>query len=108
MDFDQPIKEAYFPKMDSLVASRSWPARVANQKLTNLRREVDQITLDVDELKRWRDRIFDAINSGTVRLVSQYFQNIFEIYKDAKMYKFYFRRKMDKPCNSQNLKESTF
>lgn len=70
MDFDQPIKEAYFPKMDSLVASRSWPARVANQKLSNLRREVDQITLDIDELKRWRDRIFDAINSGTVRLVS--------------------------------------
>lgn len=69
MDFDEPIKEAYFPKMDSLVASRSWPSRVANQKLNNLRREVDQITIDIDELKRWRDRIFDAISTGTVRLV---------------------------------------
>lgn len=69
MDFDEPIQEAYFPKMDSLVASRPWPSRVANQRLNNLRREVDQITLDIDELKRWRDRIFDAISTGTVRLV---------------------------------------
>lgn len=70
MDFDQPIKEAYFPKMDSLVASRSWPSRVANQRLSNLKREVDQIVVDLDDMKRWRDRIFDAINSGFVRGVS--------------------------------------
>lgn len=70
IDFDQPIKEAYFPKLDSLVASRSWPARVANQTLSNLRREVDQIVVDIDDMKRWRDRIFEAINSGFVRGVS--------------------------------------
>ncbi|XP_074031041.1 phenoloxidase 1 isoform X2 [Leptinotarsa decemlineata] len=67
LDFDEPIKEAYFPKLDSLVASRNWPARVANQRLQNLRREVDQIYLDIDEMKRWRDRIFDAIHSGVVK-----------------------------------------
>ncbi|KAG5883340.1 hypothetical protein JTB14_033784 [Gonioctena quinquepunctata] len=67
IDFRAEIPEAYFPKLDSLVASRPWPARVANQKLSNLRREQDQIVFDLDELDRWRDRIIDAINSGRVR-----------------------------------------
>ncbi|XP_049822107.1 phenoloxidase 1-like [Aethina tumida] len=67
IDWKKPIKEAYFPKMDSLVASRAWPARVANQVIRDLRRESDQIVTDVDDLIRWRDRIFDAINTGVVR-----------------------------------------
>lgn len=67
IDWKQPIREAYFPKLDSLVASRAWPARVANQTLSNLRRPVDQISVDIDDLMRWRDRIFDAIHSGVIR-----------------------------------------
>ncbi|CAH1163694.1 unnamed protein product [Phaedon cochleariae] len=67
IDWTSEISEAYFPKLDSLVASRSWPARVANQKLSNLRRETDQITIDLDDMVRWRDRIYAAINSGVVR-----------------------------------------
>ncbi|XP_023309916.1 uncharacterized protein LOC108904736 [Anoplophora glabripennis] len=67
INWKEEIKEAYFPKLDSTVASRSWPARSANQKLSNLKREVDQIVLDIDDLERWRDRIFEAINRGVVR-----------------------------------------
>ncbi|CAG9771864.1 unnamed protein product [Ceutorhynchus assimilis] len=67
LDWDAPIDEAYFPKLDSLVASRAWPARVSNQRLQNVNREVDGLKLDVDDMKRWRDRIFDAIQSGMVR-----------------------------------------
>lgn len=67
IDWKAPIKEAYFPKLDSLVGSRSWPARVSNTTIQNLNRSVDQIKLDVDDLIRWRDRIFDAIHSGFVR-----------------------------------------
>ncbi|CAH0557366.1 unnamed protein product [Brassicogethes aeneus] len=67
IDWHAPIKEAYFPKLDSLVASRAYPARVADQKISNLRRNVDQITVDVDDMIRWRDRIFEAIHSGFVR-----------------------------------------
>lgn len=70
IDWNQPIKEAYFPKLDSLVASRSWPARVANQRLSNLKRESDQVVVDIDDLVRWRDRIFDAIHSGVAQGVS--------------------------------------
>ncbi|GJQ85376.1 PPO1 [Trypoxylus dichotomus] len=65
-EWKDPIEEAYFPKLDSLVASRAWPARVTNQRLSDLRREQDQITQDIDDLYRWRDRIFNAIHSGTV------------------------------------------
>ncbi|XP_050307530.1 phenoloxidase 1-like [Anthonomus grandis grandis] len=67
LDWNKEIPEAYFPKLDSLVASRSWPARVSNQKLQNVKREVDGINIDVDDMKRWRDRIYDAIHSGMVR-----------------------------------------
>ncbi|KAG5864954.1 hypothetical protein JTB14_018716 [Gonioctena quinquepunctata] len=66
-NFEEPIKEAYFPKLDSLVASRSWPARVANQRIQNLRREDNQIVLDIDEMKRWKNRIFEAIHVGSVK-----------------------------------------
>nr|Q8I6K1.1 RecName: Full=Phenoloxidase 1; AltName: Full=Prophenoloxidase-I; Flags: Precursor [Holotrichia diomphalia]BAC15603.1 prophenoloxidase-II [Holotrichia diomphalia] len=66
-EWKDPIPEAYFPKLDSLVASRAWPARVTDQKLSNLRRDQDQITQDVDDLYRWRDRIYEAIHSGFVQ-----------------------------------------
>ncbi|XP_023292341.2 phenoloxidase 2-like [Lucilia cuprina] len=62
----QPIPEGYFPKMDSLVASRAWPPRFDNTALSDLNRELDQINLDITDLERWRDRIFDAIHQGFV------------------------------------------
>lgn len=77
VDLKQPIKEAYFPKLDSLVASRAWPARSANTTLQNLNRPANRLKQDVDDLKRWSDRIHEAINSGFVRLVSFDFFNIF-------------------------------
>ncbi|XP_018333662.1 phenoloxidase 1 isoform X2 [Agrilus planipennis] len=60
----EPIPEGYFPKLDSIVASRAWPARVANQRLSNLSRDQDQIHADIDTLERWRDRIYEAIHQG--------------------------------------------
>ncbi|XP_017787164.1 PREDICTED: phenoloxidase 2-like [Nicrophorus vespilloides] len=65
-EFEKPIKEAYFPKLDSLVSSRTYPARVSNQVLQNLNRQQDEIVMDVAALERWRDRIFGAIHSGFV------------------------------------------
>ncbi|XP_004526317.1 phenoloxidase 2 [Ceratitis capitata] len=60
----EPIAEGYFPKMDSLVSSRAWPPRFEDTKLSDLNRELDQINLDVSDLERWRDRIFEAISQG--------------------------------------------
>uniref|UniRef100_A0A1A9WK12 tyrosinase n=1 Tax=Glossina brevipalpis TaxID=37001 RepID=A0A1A9WK12_9MUSC len=65
-DFRKPIAEGYFPKMDSLVASRSWAPRFDNTRLRDLRRTSDQITMDVADLERWRDRILEAIHMGYV------------------------------------------
>lgn len=52
--------------MDSLVASRAWPARVANTQLKDLNRELDQIKNDVADLERWSDRFHGAIEQGFV------------------------------------------
>ncbi|GLV31116.1 Prophenoloxidase 2 [Carabus blaptoides fortunei] len=66
IDFRKPIPEAYFPKLDSLVSSRGWPARVSNQTMANINRESDQVKIDIDDLLRWRDRIYAAIHSTSV------------------------------------------
>ncbi|CAD7091974.1 unnamed protein product [Hermetia illucens] len=62
----EPIPEGYFPKMDSLVASRAWPPRFANTAIKDLDRELDQIKLDVADLERWRDRFYEAVQQGFV------------------------------------------
>lgn len=60
----EPISEAYFPKMNSLVTSRAWPARAANTQLSNLNRELDQIKSDVTDLETWIERFAKACNDG--------------------------------------------
>lgn len=69
-NFREPIAEPYFPKMDSLVASRAWPARAANSVLSDVNRERDQVRNDVADLERWRDRFFEAVHQGFVVDVS--------------------------------------
>ncbi|XP_066901603.1 phenoloxidase 1 [Halyomorpha halys] len=66
VNWRDPLEEGYFPKLDSLVASRVWPPRFANTKLNDVYREIDQIKFDLQDLERWRDRIYAAIHSGTV------------------------------------------
>lgn len=66
INWQEPIPEGYFPKLDSLVASRTWPARTAGATLKDINRPVDQLNFDIQDLQRWRDRIFDAIHTGTV------------------------------------------
>ncbi|KAJ8921108.1 hypothetical protein NQ315_015906 [Exocentrus adspersus] len=65
-EWSQPIKEAYFPKLDRLISKRSYAGRVANAKLQNLARTVDDSFVDVQQLEHWRDTILDAINKGVV------------------------------------------
>ncbi|XP_015123559.1 phenoloxidase 1 [Diachasma alloeum] len=60
-----PIPEAYFPKLDSLVSSRTWPSRPAGAKLYDINRTVDQVRFDLEGMVRWRDRIYEAIHTGS-------------------------------------------
>lgn len=65
----EPISEAYFPKMTSLVTSRAWPARAANTKLSDLNRELDQIQIDVSNLETWTNRFAEACREGYAKAV---------------------------------------
>lgn len=65
-DFRQPMKEGYFPKMNSVVSSRSYASRPDNTPLRNIRREADQMYADVADMERWRDRFIEAINQRYV------------------------------------------
>jgi hypothetical protein len=60
-DFRAFIPEGYFPKLDSLIASRSWPARQTNAVLQNLNRTLDQVVLEITTLERWRERFIEAV-----------------------------------------------
>nr|WGN96288.1 setae polypeptide [Ochrogaster lunifer] len=63
-----PIEEAYFPKLDSQVASRAWPPRFSGTTIRDIERPVDQIKREVSDLERWRDRFLEAINSMSVKM----------------------------------------
>ncbi|XP_024083052.1 uncharacterized protein LOC106673564 [Cimex lectularius] len=67
LDFRAPIKEAYFPKLDNVVAGQVWPPRFANSTLQDINREADQAKFDIQDLERWRDRILTAIRDGSVK-----------------------------------------
>ncbi|CAK1590064.1 unnamed protein product [Parnassius mnemosyne] len=67
-NFREPIEEGYFPKLDSQVASRSWPPRFAGSTIRDLDRPVDQIRSDVSELETWRDRFIQAIEDNAIIL----------------------------------------
>lgn len=58
----EPIKEGYYPKLDTLVASRVWPGRPPYTRLQDLNR--DNMKIDIEDLERWTARIYDAIAMG--------------------------------------------
>nr|QOQ34392.1 prophenoloxidase 2-2 [Sogatella furcifera] len=66
IDLRSPIPEAYFPKLDSLTASRTWAARSPNSMLQDINRETEQLVFDIQDLERWRDRLYEAVSTGRV------------------------------------------
>lgn len=76
VSFRKAIPEGYFPKLDSIVASRGWPGRAADAVPSDVNRQNDQVRFDIDDLERWRDRIYAAIHSGSVILVSTKINNL--------------------------------
>lgn len=65
-NFRVPIPEGYFPKLDSLIASRSSPGRISGASLLDLNREAEQLTMDISVLERWRQSCIDAITRGSI------------------------------------------
>lgn len=66
----EAIPEAYFPKLSRSTTNTSYPPRVANTVLRDVDRPDDSTTVEVADLERWRDRIFEAIDQGFVLNVS--------------------------------------
>ncbi|XP_016988367.1 phenoloxidase 3-like [Drosophila rhopaloa] len=62
----EPIAEGYFPKMDSQVASRAFPPRFDNVKLTDLHRKVDQLKVGINDMNNWSRSIYEAIHHGFI------------------------------------------
>ncbi|XP_014261820.1 phenoloxidase 2 [Cimex lectularius] len=62
-DFRQPMSEGYFPKLETLVASRVWAPRFANTTMKDVNRE---LKISISDMERWRENILDAIHSGQI------------------------------------------
>lgn len=58
------IPEAYFPKIIRSKLNRAFPPRVANMILQDVNRT--DATVEVADIERWRDRIYQAIDQGQV------------------------------------------
>lgn len=66
-NFRDPLAEGYFPKLDSLIASRSWPGRSSGSFWRDLNRQADQIQQTVADMERWRDTFLQVVRSRSVR-----------------------------------------
>ncbi|CAH1235221.1 unnamed protein product [Diabrotica balteata] len=69
-NFNEPIREAYYPKINSMVGNRTYPARVPNMRWQNVQRDFDEAgntAIDIEQMERWRHRIYNAINLGFAR-----------------------------------------
>lgn len=58
------ITEGYFPKIVRSLNNRSYPGRPNDLVLQDINREDEHV--EIAELERWRDRIFQAIDQGYV------------------------------------------
>ncbi|KAH8348467.1 hypothetical protein KR084_007657 [Drosophila pseudotakahashii] len=64
-NLDEPIAEGYFPKMHSSATGRPYPPRFDGTRLRDVDRP-DLARVGIDDMKRWRERIFEAIHQGYV------------------------------------------
>lgn len=62
----EAIPEAYFSKLDQTTAGRTWPPRFKNARLSDINREIDRLRFELADLDRWRDRILEAVHTGSV------------------------------------------
>lgn len=70
-EWTKPIPEAYFPKLDRDVASRTFPPRAKNSVLCDVERmKIEGLQISVQMLQDWLHRIRSAIKGRFVVDVS--------------------------------------
>lgn len=62
--YHEPLPEGYYPKLNTQVTSRGWAPRSDNTILEDLDRETEGLYIDLPILRRWGDRIINAIEIG--------------------------------------------
>ncbi|XP_026328016.1 phenoloxidase subunit 2-like, partial [Hyposmocoma kahamanoa] len=72
----EPIPEAYFPKLDSLTSARVYPPRQSGMRWKDVNRPVDNLTVGISDMEKWRTNISVAISTGKVRLEDGTFQDL--------------------------------
>ncbi|XP_055688055.1 phenoloxidase 2-like [Lutzomyia longipalpis] len=60
------IPEGYFPKIVRSSSNQTYPPRFTNTTLKDINRPEDSVVVEISDLERWRDRIFEAIDQGFV------------------------------------------
>ncbi|XP_059615048.1 phenoloxidase 1-like [Phlebotomus argentipes] len=63
-NFEKPIEEPYFPKLNTTVANHNYPPRYPDSHLDDLARARESLVFDKSALSRWRDRILEACDQG--------------------------------------------
>lgn len=63
-NFRAPITDGYFPKLDTLVANRAWPARPDGAMPTTIRRAADELSVDITQMEQSRERFIQAVTLG--------------------------------------------
>lgn len=64
VNFREAIPEGYFPKIIRSALNRAYPPRMTNAVLQDVERE--DVRVEVADLDRWRDRIYEAIDQGFI------------------------------------------
>ncbi|XP_049767339.1 phenoloxidase 2-like [Schistocerca cancellata] len=66
LNWREPVEEGYFPKLDNVVSSRVWPQRHSGAILRDVNRVLQRLKVDIQDMERWRDRLYEAIHSGAI------------------------------------------
>lgn len=66
LDWNESLKEAYFPMLYTSVAGRSWPGRPANLRLRNINRTDNRLNFDIEDMKHWKENILQAIHKRSL------------------------------------------
>ncbi|XP_076636736.1 phenoloxidase subunit A3 isoform X2 [Colletes latitarsis] len=56
----------YPSTLDSIVAGRTWPARSGGSVLKDIDRAAEKLRFDIQDLERWRDRIYASIHAASI------------------------------------------
>ena len=68
IDFKEAIPEAYFPKLSTAVAGRTWPSRPSGLKLQDVDRDDQDLSFDISDLEQFRNRILSDIDRRRITI----------------------------------------